>query len=90
MTKRNNEKRKNALNKRSDIETLEFQTLWGLKKLLGNTYYTYTACIEAELHFIIELNLYAESGMDKESLKKRFAFLVWEKINSETAERSTN
>ena len=60
MTKRNNEKRKNALNKRSDIETLEFQTQWGLKKLLGNTYYTYTAYIEAELHFIIELNLYED------------------------------
>ena len=60
MTNRKDEKRKNALKKRRDIETLEFQVQWGLKKLLGDAYYTYTACMEAELNFIIVLNLYED------------------------------
>ena len=55
--KKKNQKRNDALKLRSAIETLSFQTNWGLRKLGGEDSEKYGELSKAEVGYITELGL---------------------------------
>ena len=55
--KKKNQKRNDALKLRSAIETLSFQTDWGLKKLVGEDGEKYGELSKVEVNYITELGL---------------------------------
>lgn len=57
MASRKNQNRKDALKRKSAIESLKFQTRWGFEKHFGTPSSLYSVFLETELDYIIELGL---------------------------------
>ena len=57
MAKKKNQKKREALSKKSAVETLRFQTHWGLKQLGQAEGSTFHQLVEAEIDLIAELEL---------------------------------
>ena len=75
--KKKNQKRNDALKLKSAIETLNFQTSWGLKKLGGEGGVKYSALAKVEMDYLTELGLVQDILSIKELVDGiRAAFLV--------------
>lgn len=60
MANKKDKKRKDALKKKSAIESLKFQTRWGFVNQFGTPSSLYSVFLETELDYIIELGLQEE------------------------------
>ena len=60
MANKKDKKRKDALKRKSAIESLKFQTRWGFVNQFGTPSSLYSVFLETELDYIIELGLQEE------------------------------
>ena len=65
MKNRHLQNRSNAIKQKALIESLIFQTNWGIKKIYGSLEDSITEMVKTELDYIVELNLFEDLLMVK-------------------------
>ena len=65
MKNRHLQNRSNAIKQKALIESLIFQTNWGIKKIYGSPEDSITEMVKTELDYIVELNLFEDLLMIK-------------------------
>ena len=60
MINKKDKKRKDVLKEKSTIEALKFQTRWGYEKQFGVSSSLYSALLDTELNYVIELGLHED------------------------------
>ena len=65
MKNRHHQKRNNIIKQKTMIESLIFQTNWGIKRIYGSPEDSITEIIKTELDCIVELNLFEDLLMIK-------------------------
>ena len=65
MKNRHLQNRSNAIKQKALIESLIFQTNWGIKKIYGSPEGSITEMVKTELGYIVELNLFEDLLMIK-------------------------
>ena len=60
MKNRHLQNRSNAIKQKALIESLIFQTNWGIKKIYGSPEDSITEMVKTELDYIVELNLFED------------------------------
>ena len=68
MKNRHLQNRSNTIKQNSLIESLIFQTNWGIKKIYGSPEDSITEMVKTELDYIVELNLFEDLLMIKSLL----------------------
>ena len=65
MKNRHHQKRNDTIKQKTMIESLIFQTNWGIKRIYGSPEDSITEMVKTELHCIVELNLFEDLLMIK-------------------------
>ena len=68
MKNRHLQNRSNTIKQKALIESLIFQTNWGIKKIYGSPEDSITEMVKTELDYIVELNLFEDLLMIKSLL----------------------